>query len=669
MISQPEQPEEPFSKDALLEAVSVSETIAGFIKERPVARGITLDHPISKDLDDAFWIEEDPQGGYQLLLSIADVASFVHPDLTPVLDREAFAQAATVYLADEAVLSMLPKILSEDCLSLLEGQPRPAITLTIPLDAQLNLGEPQIARTRFISHKRFSYNEADEEMENSQTEIASMLRLAFNVAQRLLYGRKLKGALALHDIVSGWATTEEGILRPLGEGERYTSHIIPNELMILANHSLALFLARKDIPALYRNHQAKAIAPERSTLLQMMDTAFAHPERLSPEQVRETAHLVMERATYAPSVAGHFGLNLPVYIHLTSPLRRYADLLNQRILLAVLSRAVLPYTKLEMEEKATYINGEEQKRRAAKKSHFLATYDKELQNILPASEGKEDISMLLRDLDAKKFHSVLRIAAEGHILSSVLEQEILRRLELRSLKANDIFTLVFRFQNTGEEWQRVKVAALRWLAKQPDLAISILLMGEQTLSWGAPRYEESGDPDNAGLFQAIVRVSIAGQNYISSPHMAKQKSLAKQSACAEVLVKIAGIADPFSPADAPAITPSLPSPAEQDASFLVTQSASSGKKADSSERNAIGILNEMKQLLLIQAATYDFQPFGPPHERTFTCLCAITSNDGKQIEGSGSGKTKQAAKEVAALEAMRAYALYTIEQTKERDIE
>jgi ribonuclease R len=112
---------ETFSGDALKEAASLTEQIVQMNEQRPHVSGITLDHPWSNDLDDGFWVERDSQGGYRLQVSIVDVASFIRPGLTPLLEREASERIATLYLARDVVLPMLPPLLSEDKLSLLEG--------------------------------------------------------------------------------------------------------------------------------------------------------------------------------------------------------------------------------------------------------------------------------------------------------------------------------------------------------------------------------------------------------------------------------------------------------------------------------------------------------------------------------------------------------------------
>nr|MBA2286676.1 RNB domain-containing ribonuclease [Ktedonobacteraceae bacterium] len=463
MAEQHEERRRTFSNTALAEATATAERVRTALHDRATVRGVTIDGPTSRDLDDALWLESHAGGGYTLHVSIADVGALITPQMTPALDAEALQRAFTRYHADRNV-PMLPGLLSEGSLSLLAERPRPTITISIPFDAQLSPGEPAIQQTALISGRRFHYDEVDEEIADPRTDAGPMLQDALRVALALFQRRRVQGALAIYDLQAGWATTEEGMLVRLPANNGNKAHLIIQECMILANQVLADFLAQRGIPALYRNHAAKAIAPARGVLLQMMETVVAHPEHSHPENVQETVQFALERARYAPTVEGHFGLQLPAYLHMTSPLRRYPDLVNQRILHAILKGVALPYTISELEAIAEQVNTVEQLIKDAKKAFFLNEYDEPLRRALAeAVQSQGDAPRPLSHLDAKHFHSLIRMAAQGADLSPVIEQELYSRLEEQALNTHDIFTLVFRFQNTGEAWERVKRTVLHWL--------------------------------------------------------------------------------------------------------------------------------------------------------------------------------------------------------------
>jgi ribonuclease R len=645
-MTQHESDKRAFSLAALAEAEAVSKSVAERLAARPAARGITIDGPTSTDLDDAFWLGRLPQGGYQLQVSIADVGSWVTPRQTPALDRAAFRRAFTRY-EGERYRPMLPSLLSEDQLSLLEGRLRPAITITLVLDEQLRLSESHIAQTALRSSKRLSYEAAERELDQPQTPLAPMLRLAYEVARGLLNGRRLRGALAAYHLPTGWITTEDGLLRKLGAAEQYKAQLITAEFMILANQAFAHFFASQGILALYRNQKATAVAPERLTLLQLLDTAVQHPALVSPERIRATFQLAMERARYAPTLEGHFGLNLPAYVHMTSPIRRYPDLVNQRILLAVLNGEEPPYLKADLERIAKAVNGKEQGVKEAKRHHYLALHDRHIEGLI-AEDGEENQapSQSLADLDAKTFHSVIRMAAEGQMLFPAVEQEILRRLEAHQLYAHDLFTLLFRFDTSGAAWERVKTAALRELARTPHHAPSMLLMGQHVLGWSAPAYEFSADRmEYITVFQARASVHIAGQDYVSAWQRAPQKSRAKQLASADLITRIAGKESAAFSAGAEAER-LADGPGESSC-----QPADSSALAPASSAvmpNYKGQLLEVVQARRWNLPVYiEVERSGPPHAPFFS-VEAMVSGQGQQYSAKGEGTTKAQAEQRAA---------------------
>ncbi|MBO0790730.1 MAG: RNB domain-containing ribonuclease, partial [Ktedonobacteraceae bacterium] len=330
---------------------------------------------------------------------------------------------------------------------------------------------------------------------------------------------------------------------------------------------------------------------------------------------------------------GHYGLNLPAYIHLTSPIRRYADLLNQHILLAALKGEPPPYPKEQLAEIAEHINGAEDDMKDAKSAHFLAAYDKEIRKTV-VEAAQEPSASPLADLGTKKFHSVIRMAAASDALSPAIEQEILRRLEQQMLYANDIFTLVFRYQNKGEAWEKVRRAALEEIQRQPYLAISILLMGHQSLGWGTPHYEvRPSGVNHRMLFKASVKVTAAEQQYASSQQVATQKELAKQLASAEVLAKIAGI--------------ELPSLSSHETSTEVTPPSSEASR-DVKLQNYKGQLQELAQSRKWDLPSYtEVARTGPPHAPVFTVEGKITI-DGREHTVRCIGNSKTEAEQLAA---------------------
>lgn len=497
---QEERVQQPFPEDALAEVSTVQERIAAVLLERFEVGGITINSPLTEACDTAFWLERTPQGGYTLLLSIVDVATFITTNTTPALDSEARRRAFAHHTPEKVFAPLLPDSLAEGSLSLL-GQHCPTLTLTLPIDSSYHVGELSLQQTIVRSRKRFTYEEADQEMAgDTQTAYTSMLQDAYRVALRLWRLRILQGAITTYDLENGWVMTEDGVRILLDADKRYKAYIIEQEFLILANQFLASFLAAAELPALYRNH-AVEIPPTK--------------------------------ATYGPSISGHGGLNVPVYIRALFPLRSYPDLVNQRILLAHLQREPSLYTVEELEALAIPLNAKEASIKAAKKGHFRSEHDENLQN--RREEGP------LPDLDQKHFHSVIRRAVEEQGLTPEITQEILRRLAQGDLKDNDLYTLVFRFANNTEEWQPIKEAIFQFLQRSPSYAAMLLNSGQQQGKWNV-RYEELSILPV--YFQAQAFLTYEGQTYTSSLHTAGRRDRAKQLAIVDVLSKIAGVVLP-----------------------------------------------------------------------------------------------------------------------------
>ena len=168
MSDQEEREQQPFPEDALREVTIVQERIATALLGRPEVNGITINGPLTKACDVAFWLERTPQGGYTLSISLVDVASFINGYTTPALDREAQARAFAHHTPEKVFVPLFPDSLAEGSLSLLEGHPCPTLTLSLPLDTTYHVGEPSFQQTSVTSCKRFTYEEADQEMANTQ---------------------------------------------------------------------------------------------------------------------------------------------------------------------------------------------------------------------------------------------------------------------------------------------------------------------------------------------------------------------------------------------------------------------------------------------------------------------------------------------------------------------
>ena len=322
---------------------------------------ITIDPRDAKDFDDAISIEKKGQL-YHLGVHIADVSSFVKEG--GATDKEAFKRGTSVYLINY-VVPMLPHRLSSDLCSLMPGQERFSMSVFMDIDSEGNVIRRRFMRSRIRSRVRLSYEDAQRIIEdkpleentvsvfigNSYEKIRPFLLQALELAKILRKKRQSRGSLDFdlpEPIIELQPTGEVLSVAP---SVRLWSHRIIEEFMIKANETVAEFLEENEIPTIYRVHET----PDRDKLKQflrvvegILDIKFDEDVEITREflqniitKAEEMGHGTivsylllrsMKRAKYSPNNVGHYGLASNSYLHFTSPIRRYPDLVVHRIL-------------------------------------------------------------------------------------------------------------------------------------------------------------------------------------------------------------------------------------------------------------------------------------------------------------------------------------------------
>jgi ribonuclease R len=321
---------------------------------------VTIDGSDARDFDDAVWAEPDSDpansGGWHLVVAIADVAWYVRPG--SALDREAERRGNSVYFPDR-VVPMLPEALSNELCSLKPGVDRACLAVDLRIDIAGRKRHHRFLRGVMRSIARLTYEEIQAARDGCgdlpstvSTETMAALYGAFDALAR---ARAARGAIEL-DI------REDRIVldterRPVAvvPALRLDSHRLIEEFMILANVAAAEELEARRQPCMYRIHDA----PDPAKVVALRDfldelgipgLAFAKGQAPRPElfnrllrraEATPVATLVNDlvlrcqaQAAYSPDNIGHFGLGLRRYAHFTSPIRRYADLLVHRALIA-----------------------------------------------------------------------------------------------------------------------------------------------------------------------------------------------------------------------------------------------------------------------------------------------------------------------------------------------
>lgn len=114
--------------------------------------------------------------------------------------------------------------------------------------------------------------------------------------------------------------------------------------MIAANAAVTERAAKSDVPFLYRCHEPRISAPRGLAAAESVE-AWVAGGQASSAAAADRLNLIAQRARYTSTLTGQYGLNVPAYAHVTSPLRRYADLVAQRQLIALILELPLPYSQ------------------------------------------------------------------------------------------------------------------------------------------------------------------------------------------------------------------------------------------------------------------------------------------------------------------------------------
>ena len=333
----------------------------------------TIDPVDAKDFDDALSFEFLENGNYEIGVHIADVTHYITPE--SALEQEAFLRATSVYLVDR-VVPMLPEKLSNGLCSLRPNEDKLTFSAVFEVTPQAKVVKEWFGRTVIHSDKRFSYEEAQEELlvigdsllvtdnQNDGDNIdespttnnySKELNTLNQLAHKLRDERFAKGAVNFETVEVKFQLDENG--KPLGvyQKVRVDSHKLIEEFMLLANKKVAeyVFNLRKSEPRntmVYRTHDApdpeklknfstfaKRFGYNVDTEVARISTSFnslMHDVEGKPEQniLENLAVRTMSKAKYSTDPIGHFGLAFPFYSHFTSPIRRYPDMMAHRML-------------------------------------------------------------------------------------------------------------------------------------------------------------------------------------------------------------------------------------------------------------------------------------------------------------------------------------------------
>ena len=360
---------EPHSEKAVAEAEAFGEEVPEIMKAgRTDLRHIplpTIDPEDARDHDDAVWVERTPGGGYRAWIAIADVSTYVTPGTA--IDEEAKERGCSVYLPDRAI-PMLPRALSSNLCSLLPGVDRLCLCVEAEIDAGGQVIDSRILRGVMRSRAKLTYGgvaralglSSEARVEPEAESMAPGLRVAYDLSRALRAQRMKRGALDF-ELPEAKVILHEESREPIDvtrrtddQGVKRAYQLI-EELMLLANEIVARWFQAREVPTIYRVHAPpdEQKLDRFAKMCESLSIEFDLEDTRDPKKLGDLLKSFadhplapvlnslllrsMKQATYDIANIGHFGLASKAYLHFTSPIRRYPDLIVHRVVHQVLT--------------------------------------------------------------------------------------------------------------------------------------------------------------------------------------------------------------------------------------------------------------------------------------------------------------------------------------------
>ena len=294
----------------------------------------TIDDESTKEIDDGLSVEVLP-AGHRLWIHIADPTRWLVPG--DELDLEARRRTTTLYLPT-GMIPMFPPELATGPMSLNQGKVSCALSFGIILDELGGVKDYSIHASSIKSTYRLTYEDVDEMLELG-VQAESELEVLFQAAKRRQQWRHSQGAISIHMPESSIKVTGNGEEIAIAVLEDSASRKLVAEMMILTGEVAARYGQTYSLPLPFRHQPQPELPPDAELML------------LPAGPVRSCAiRRCMPRSELSVTPARHASLGLDTYTQVTSPIRRYSDLLTHFQIKAHLRGAALPFSQAEMQE-------------------------------------------------------------------------------------------------------------------------------------------------------------------------------------------------------------------------------------------------------------------------------------------------------------------------------
>ncbi|HVN76132.1 MAG TPA: ribonuclease R [Thermoanaerobaculaceae bacterium] len=328
---------------------------------------VTIDGETARDFDDAVVAMGSPGGAIEVFVHIADVSHYVAPG--SALDGAARERGTSVYLPGRCV-PMLPEKLSNNLCSLIPEKDRLAFSVRFAVTPDGAVEGYRAERAVFRSRRRCTYTEVFDWLEHGAwpeavtPEVRHSLELLDEAARRLGRRRVARGSIDFDLPEPEILLDPEGFMLGVQAAPRNRAHRLIEELMVAANECVARMLTWGRQPGLFRIHERPSAGKlaELQAVLSEFDVALkGNLEDLPPRELQRVLSEIvgrpeekflqtlvlrsLARAAYHPECRGHYALATSFYLHFTSPIRRYPDLVVHRYLGELLAGHVLQGTE------------------------------------------------------------------------------------------------------------------------------------------------------------------------------------------------------------------------------------------------------------------------------------------------------------------------------------
>ena len=334
-----------FSKRTKRDVKSILNMDYGLIKRKDLQDYdfVTIDDLSAKDLDDAVYLEKN-KNSYRLIVSIADVSNFVHPDTK--IDQEAYERGCSIYYLDK-VVPMLPEKLSNDICSLQPNKKRYTLSCEMEIDFFGNVIKKEVYPSIIKSKAKLSYQEVNCLFAGQCCNFYQEMLLTMQELHYLLKDKRLKnGAIEFERDELKFVYDDCHNIIEMNQYIRQDAECMIEEFMLLANVSVTEIINDLDEEFIYRVHEKI----EQNDLLELGQEIKKYGINLRDKEltcknildainddfiykiISKKILKKLPKAKYSSLNIGHFGLAFMNYTHFTSPIRRYPDLIVHRLL-------------------------------------------------------------------------------------------------------------------------------------------------------------------------------------------------------------------------------------------------------------------------------------------------------------------------------------------------